>query len=98
MVFGDRFCMSRKGGTGGSGWVHLNSANSMAASQLGCFERQNRGIWYIYGTHEFTVTSIEFNSVANQLKIHPSNYFFLKEPVTHPTNQLVNDTLDCSFK
>ena len=27
--------MSRKGGTGGSGWVHPKEANSMAASELG---------------------------------------------------------------
>ena len=26
----DRFCMSRKGGTGGGEWVHLKGANSMA--------------------------------------------------------------------
>ena len=36
MSFGDRFCVSRKGGTGGGGWVHLLSANSMAVSWLGC--------------------------------------------------------------
>ena len=29
-----RFCVSRKGGTGGGGWVHLKGANSMAASGL----------------------------------------------------------------
>ena len=34
MSFGDRFCMSRKGGIGGGGWVHLKGANSMAASGL----------------------------------------------------------------
>jgi len=32
MSFGDRFCSSRKGGIGGSGWVHPKGANSMAAS------------------------------------------------------------------
>ena len=31
--FGDRFCMSRKGG--GGGWVHPKGTNSMAASGLG---------------------------------------------------------------
>ena len=28
--------MSRKGGTGGGGWVHLKGANSMAISGLAC--------------------------------------------------------------
>ena len=28
--------MSRKGGTGGGGWVHLKGANSMAVSGLAC--------------------------------------------------------------
>ena len=31
----DRFCLSRKGGTGGGGWVHPKSANSMIMSGLG---------------------------------------------------------------
>ena len=34
MSLGLRFCMSRKGRTGGGGWVHLKGANSMAASGL----------------------------------------------------------------
>ena len=34
MSLGLRFCMSRKNGTGGSGWVHPKGANSMAASGL----------------------------------------------------------------
>jgi len=34
MSLGLRFCVSRKGGTGGGGWVHPKSANSMAASGL----------------------------------------------------------------
>ena len=34
MPFGDRFCFSRKGGIGGSGWVHPKGANSMATSGL----------------------------------------------------------------
>ena len=32
MSLGLKFCMSRKAGRGGGGWVHLNGANSMAAS------------------------------------------------------------------
>ena len=32
MSVGLRFCMSRKGRTGGSGWVHPKGANSMATS------------------------------------------------------------------
>ena len=34
MSLGDSFCDSRKGGTGGGGWVHLEGANSMAVSGL----------------------------------------------------------------
>jgi len=34
MSLGLRFCMSRKGRTGGGGWVHQKGANSMAASGL----------------------------------------------------------------
>jgi len=34
MSLGLRFCMSRKGGTGEGGWVHLKGANSMAVSGL----------------------------------------------------------------
>ena len=34
MSLGLRFCVSRKGGTGGGGWVHMKGANSMAASEL----------------------------------------------------------------
>ena len=34
MSLGDRFCDSRKGGTGGGGWVHPEGANSMAESGL----------------------------------------------------------------
>ena len=34
MSLGDRFCDSRKGGTGGGGWVHPGGANSMAVSGL----------------------------------------------------------------
>jgi len=32
MSLGHRFWASRKGGTGGGGWVHLKGANSMVAS------------------------------------------------------------------
>jgi len=32
MSLGLSFCVSRKGGTGGGGWVHPKGANSMAAS------------------------------------------------------------------
>ena len=34
MSLGDRFCVSRKGGTGGGGWVHSKGANSMTVSEL----------------------------------------------------------------
>jgi len=34
MSLGLRFCMSRKGGTGGGGWVHPKGADSMAVSGL----------------------------------------------------------------
>ena len=36
MSLGDRFFTSSKDGTGGGGWVHSKSINSMAMSQL-CF-------------------------------------------------------------
>ena len=36
MSFGDTFCFSRKGGTGGGEWVHPKGANRVAASGLGC--------------------------------------------------------------
>ena len=34
MSLGDRLCVSRKGRTGGGGWVHPKGANSTAASGL----------------------------------------------------------------
>jgi len=34
MSLGLRFCMSRKGGTEGGGWVHPKGANSMDVSGL----------------------------------------------------------------
>jgi len=36
MSLGDRFCVSRKGGIGGSGWVQLKGANSNAVFGLTC--------------------------------------------------------------
>jgi len=30
------FCISRKGGTGGGGWCHLQGAVHMVAARLGC--------------------------------------------------------------
>jgi len=33
---GDWFCMNRKCGTGGGGWVHPKGTNSMTVSGLGC--------------------------------------------------------------
>jgi len=36
MSLGDRFCVSRKGGTGGGRWVHLKGTNSITISGLGC--------------------------------------------------------------
>ena len=32
---GDRFCVSRKGGSGGGGWAHTKGAESMVMSGLG---------------------------------------------------------------
>ena len=40
MPLGDRFCDSRKGGTGGGGWVHPEGANSMAMSGLRDIDRK----------------------------------------------------------
>jgi len=34
-VLGDRFCVSRKGGTGGGGWVHTKGANTMSLAMEG---------------------------------------------------------------
>jgi len=36
MSLGLRFCMGRKGGTGGGEWVLLKDANSMTMSGLAC--------------------------------------------------------------
>jgi len=35
MSLGDKFCVNRKGGTGGGRWVYLKGANSIAVSGLG---------------------------------------------------------------
>ena len=35
MSLGDRFCASRKGGTGRGGWVHLKGTDSVDVSGLG---------------------------------------------------------------
>ena len=54
MSLGDRFCDSRKGGTGGDGWVHLEGANSMAVSGL-CSRKvlvgTGRAISIVFGTN-----------------------------------------------
>jgi len=47
MSFGDRFCVSTKGGTGGGGWVHLQGANSMVASGIGLVDTS----WPIQSVH-----------------------------------------------
>ena len=39
MSLGDRLCISRKGGTGGGGWVHPKGANNMAVSGLSFEQR-----------------------------------------------------------
>ena len=36
MSLGLRFCVNRKGGTGGGGWVHPKGVNSTAMSGLAC--------------------------------------------------------------
>ena len=51
-VLGLRFCVSRKGGTGGGGWVHLKGMNSMAT--FGLVFRSNlvgtgRSIFVLFG-------------------------------------------------
>ena len=35
-VLACRFCVSRKGGTGGGGWSHPQGAVHMAVARLGC--------------------------------------------------------------
>ena len=59
MSFGDSFCFSRKGGTGGGGWVHPKSANSMAAS--GLVSRND-----LVGTGRITSVIFGINRVRNK--------------------------------
>ena len=56
---GLRFCASRKGGTGGAGWVHPKGANSMAAS--GLVFRSN-----LVGTGRAISILFGINGVTNQ--------------------------------
>jgi len=51
-VLGDRFSVSRKGGTEGNEWVHLKGAISMAVSELGC--RKALGRPFSPPLHEWT--------------------------------------------
>ena len=59
MSLGLRFCVSRKGGTGGDGWVHPKGANSMAAS--GLVFRSN-----LVGTRRAISILFGINGVRNQ--------------------------------
>ena len=59
MSLGLRFCASRKGGTGGDGWVHLKDANSMAVSGL-VFRSD------LVGTGRAISTLFDINGVRNQ--------------------------------
>jgi len=48
--------MSRKGGTGGGGWVHPKGANSMAVSELACRKAlvgTGRAISVLFGINRF---------------------------------------------
>ena len=61
MSMGLRFCMSRKGGTGGGGCVHPKGANSMAAS--GLIFRSNlvgagRAISVLFGINELETSDL----------------------------------------
>ena len=49
MSLGLRFCVSRKGGTGGGGWVHPKGANSMAASGRSNMVGTGRPISILFG-------------------------------------------------
>ena len=52
MSLGFRFCVSRKGRTGGDGWVHLKGANHMVVSWLvsrNNFVGTGRAISVLYG-------------------------------------------------
>jgi len=57
MTSRDRFCFSRKGGTGGGGWVHPKGADSMAVSGLR-FENALVGSEW---TTEWTTAAIPYN-------------------------------------
>ena len=59
MSLGLRFCMSRKGGTGGGGWVYPKGANSMATS--GLIFRSD-----LVGTGRATSVLFGINGVRNQ--------------------------------
>ena len=59
MSLGLRFGVSRKGGTGGGGWVHTKGANSMAAS--GLVFRSN-----LVGTGRVISILFGINGVRNQ--------------------------------
>ena len=48
MSLGLRFCMSRKGGIGGGGWVYPKGANSIAVSGLAC-RKDLVGTWLALG-------------------------------------------------
>ena len=58
-VLGLRFCVSRKGGTGGGGWVHLKGMNSMAT--FGLVLRSNLG-----GTGRSIFVLFGINGVRNK--------------------------------
>ena len=59
MSFGDRFCMSLKGGTGGGGWVHPQGANSMVASGLSYRKT-------LVGTEWFISVLVGINGLSNK--------------------------------
>ena len=44
-----RFCVSRKGGTGGGRWGHLQGAVHMAAVRLGCKRTMVNTGWANFG-------------------------------------------------
>ena len=62
MSLGDRFCDSRKGGTGGGGWVHPEGANSMAMSGL-------RGKKVLVGTGRAISIVFGINGVRNLVAV-----------------------------
>ena len=44
-----RFCISRKGGTGGGGWGHPQDDMHMAAARLGCTNRPRKCYYHLLG-------------------------------------------------